>query len=503
MTLSSHKEDFLKDYNLLLSKAGQEDRLNFSSIASPTLNKQETVTFLYLKVNKFLTEKEKTPKKSKPALSDYAKFARRLLYVLLNLSRISLNYRVKKLPTNATFLRTWLVPKSIQQNRITDDYFREMVDELNSQKLIVGFMPNGFSSLGKLKKISLPENYILTPGLLSIRDIVMLFIDYLVNGHYQLKKRYHFKGEDISILINESLTDDYLLLRSFPAFLEKYISLKVRKYEPKKIVYIYENQAWERALIQSFSKTRTKLIGYQSSGFSLRFLNFFPTGIDKMENFFPSKILTVGQVYTSKLKEFGDYGIPIETFAALRFNYECDEANRYIIKQQSSVVKKRIIYAFPVLIYQYEKIIEDLVEAFGHSEIEVDLKFHPLFLEDNMNNFMDLLPQNFSVVEHVDMTSLSETYDIVIFNDNSFGIESLIQGVPSFEYDLSEGIDDTRLFDFNLYECKLDKDGLVNIKKKIISENLPQLDQNEVSEYIHKVYTPFESQRANLNEFLS
>ena len=39
--------DFLVEYNELLSQAALEHKGKFSALASPTLNKQETVTFLY------------------------------------------------------------------------------------------------------------------------------------------------------------------------------------------------------------------------------------------------------------------------------------------------------------------------------------------------------------------------------------------------------------------------------------------------------------------------
>ena len=59
MNDSFNAKDFLEDYNLLLSRASLEKKDNFSSLASPTLNKQETVTFLYLKVQKYLKTKKK------------------------------------------------------------------------------------------------------------------------------------------------------------------------------------------------------------------------------------------------------------------------------------------------------------------------------------------------------------------------------------------------------------------------------------------------------------
>ena len=40
-------KDYLIEYNELLSRVALEHKGEFSALASPTLNKQETVTFLY------------------------------------------------------------------------------------------------------------------------------------------------------------------------------------------------------------------------------------------------------------------------------------------------------------------------------------------------------------------------------------------------------------------------------------------------------------------------
>ena len=86
------------------------------------------------------------------------------------------------------------------------------------------------------------------------------------------------------------------------AYIDYHIAIKLKKYHPKKILYVFENQAWENSYINVFNDSKTELIGYQSSGFSFRFLNFFPSNIDKKFGLFPDKIFTVGDNYTKQLK---------------------------------------------------------------------------------------------------------------------------------------------------------------------------------------------------------
>ena len=54
------KKEFIIDYNNLISNIKKDNLSNYLANASPTLNKQETISFLYQSIIK-----EQLPKKSK------------------------------------------------------------------------------------------------------------------------------------------------------------------------------------------------------------------------------------------------------------------------------------------------------------------------------------------------------------------------------------------------------------------------------------------------------
>ena len=113
------EQDYLEDYNHLLSKAFEEKRDHFSALASPTLCKQETVTFLYLKVIDFLNKNTEGNIK-KISFQEGWKFFLRIFYTLINLLHISFFYRVTEIPQSSIFIRTWLIPKSFEKNYLRD-----------------------------------------------------------------------------------------------------------------------------------------------------------------------------------------------------------------------------------------------------------------------------------------------------------------------------------------------------------------------------------------------
>ena len=484
-------KDFLEEYNNILSMAALEHKGNFAALASPTLNKQETITFLYQNVCNQIPEPTTFLKSFK---KDFVLlfFLSRLIYVFVKLIHTSFRFRVKSLPMNAIYIRTWLVPRSLQNSKVHDDYFRKLIEDLEKeQTVIVGFQPLDYGKLlNKFRKVEKPENFIIPIGLLNILEIISLLFNYITTAKIKLHKQYFYKGKDICRIINNSITKDYYNLRSFQAYLELFIAEKIKKFKPKIFLYIFENQAWENAYVLKFKGSNTTTIGYQSSGFSFRFLNFFPSQIDSQNSLFPDKILTVGNLYTETLKKYGHYPISIETFAALRFDYPV-ENEKYKVQHPVDKIHKRILYAFPVHYYQYAKIITDLSEVFGDSEIEVHLKYHPLYNEHAINL---KLPPNFKVWSTNSKKRLNEIYDLVLSNDNSFGIESLIEGVKSYEYDFGELHHEKRLINFDCYNATLNKKNLYLIKEQLKSnEFVKHFNHEDVSNYINKIYKPYNS----------
>ena len=436
--------DFLVKYNELISKASYEKN-NFSFLASPTLNKQETISFLYKNI--LLNKIEWNTLK---LILMYLLFVPRITYHLYNLLVINYRFKTSNLPLNHVYIRTWLVPKSFKNNKIGDDYFRNLIKDLEKDnKVVIGFSPLNYGKeLIKFKNINKNKNFIIPIGLLDLKDIFKIMFDYVLSGKAKLSNEYFFNNKPVSKIINFSLSSDYFKFRSFQAYLDLEIAKKINKYKPKSLLYIFENQAWEKSYLKVFKNTKTLIIGYQSSGFSFRFLNFFPSKIDFKKGLFPDKIITVGDHYTNVLKKFGNFPIPVLTFAALRFDYPVSN-NKYLIEQTVKSIHNRVLYAFAVHLYQYPIIIKNLIRILGNTKIQVVLKFHPLF--DTKKIKIDL-PNNFKIWTPNTYNSLKNSFDFILFNDNSFGIESLLLGVKAFEFKFGELYPENRMLDFELYK---------------------------------------------------
>ncbi|MDF1683518.1 MAG: hypothetical protein P1U36_02565 [Legionellaceae bacterium] len=487
---------YSKDYNQLLSDVMKELPGDFSALASPTLSKQETVTSLYQSIRNGIVDNRLAPRFPWRRLFE---FVPRVSLMFIRLLYASLRFRVRHFPKDAVVFRTCLVPRCFGSSTLKDDYFRQLPDELaEHENVVISFTGTDIALLKRFARIQKHDNQIISYGLLSLLDVIRLFGNYLFTALVKSKKKYTLDGVDVTKYINQSLLLDYLGLRSFEAYVEKYKCRKLIKYKIKAFVYVFENQSWEKSCCAMLREHGIRLIGYQSSGFSPVFLNFFPTEDDVKQHPMPDVVLTVGDYFRKYLLEHGHYSIPVQTFAALRFSYPIQN-NQFVVVMPNTQLLSRVLYAFPVHLNQYKGIVSDLISVFQNSDIIVELKLHPLY---ELNDIKDIprLPNNFKVASNIDMNSLRETYDCVLFNDNSFGIEALLKGVKSYQYNRGESISDDRFMYFNSWQVTYQLVDLYRLKDLIQSGQYDKkFDLDVVTDYINAMYRSYTPK--SLNQF--
>ena len=474
-------------YSELISQTMVDFGDNFAALASPTLNKQETVTALLNSIEDAISS-GKQPRFPWKRLFE---FIPRLMLMFVRVSYASVFFSIRKIPQGAVVFRTWLVPRSFQNGELADDYFRELpVDLASCENVLVSFTSTDLRLLKQFRKAKKSGKQVISYGFLTFPGVVKLFLDYTFRAYIQAKKRYVLDGKDVTGYINRSLLLDYLELRSFEAYTEKYKCKKLISHKIKAFVYVFENQSWEKACCKVLRDNGIRLIGYQSSGFSPVFLNFFPTKMDAEIHPMPDILLTVGDHFRKYLLEHGCYQIPVITFAAMRFSYS-NENGTYLIGDPNLQITGRILYAFPVQFEQYEPVIKDLITVFKDSGVYVDLKMHPLYQVSDMRDIFDL-PDNFTIVSDVNINLLSTTYDCVLFNDNSFGIEALLKGVKSYQYSREGTFLDDRYMYFDLWKVNYGLNDIFHLKEMIQDRSYDKIFPVEkVSTYINSMYRPY------------
>jgi hypothetical protein len=492
-TSNSIYSDYLEEYNLILNKVRISFEKDEYKLASPTLSKQETITELY----ESIVDKNHPNNSSYELFKAYFQFIPKLCIKIFFLFYIKFKSPKINFPKNALYFRSWLEPRCLDGTKLIDEHFRDLPSKISSQYQVISAL-HAYSFQGVKKFYSKKDNdylFIIPQALLTIKDIFFIFLDYLRYGRLKTQEIFFYKKKNVTKQINRSLLLDFLKFRSLIAFEEKFISQKLLNKEIKAFIYVFENQAWEKVCCKSFSQDNTKTIGVQGSGFSPLFLNFFNTPGEELPE--PDVILTVGDNFTKFLRENCNIRTQIKTFFSLRFNYDTSNG-KYNVKQPISSYTNKILYSFSVNKSKYSPIIEILKKFFEHDSLEIHLRFHPQYDFYSLEKNFDI-PKNFKIINQVDVENLRFNYDFVLFNDNSFGIESLMQGVKSFQFFLDDKYLGDRFFYFNEWNTKLDPKNIKEFSYNLINKKIDKtFDTGHIKDYINNMYTPDNGKSAML-----
>ena len=397
-------------------------------------------------------------------------------------------------------VRTYFDYRSIDENGyLCDQYFGDLIDDLkiNGKLLVVYKMMRGGDFLKFLKIKSLDFDAVALEYFLNISTLLKAFKAFL-DSHIVLKEKFIYKNNDCTEILQLFISEDYLTFKGLGVFVEKEVAIKSFNLNPKNILFPYENQTWEKVypLVKNYLKSNTKITGYQHTGVSYKLLNYFPSKIEKHLPMFPDKIVTVGKIIRDVLLEQANYPSEIVVGGALRFKkHFLNNRNSNIeISCSGKKINKKIVYAFSYDKKKYNTILKLLLEIFGSTEIDVLLKFHPDYIEDDiLGSFGTKLPINFKPAGTLDWGEIFQIIDLVLYDDNSIAFEGMIHGVKTFSVAESEKIYDiSRKFDFNDWDENLNKNDLIVIKNQLIDGTFDkEINVRTIYAYINKYFTKY------------
>ncbi len=476
----------VSSYDDLIKKLTSELYPKIAALSSPVLSRQENITHL----RQSLPNIKGNRSPSKWYFFKLAGFfLPELIARILTLFVVSKIFRIKKLPENFLYIRSWLINGSFTPDgNFNDRYFSSLAQVLGGKfSVITGITPVGYRYLlCNHKKIKKNKNCIVPIGLLNSIDLCNLLVDYLFSGLIKVRNEYYWsEGRNITRLINYHLLLDYLSFRTFHGFVEKFVTQKILEYNINGYIYVYENQAWEKVSCYLINNRKVPLIGYQSSGFSKINSNFFYTKNQYYLKILPNIILTTGKLYAKFFRENGCELVKLKPFAALRYRYSND-GNKYVVKRPILKNIGRILYAFSSNVSDHNLIIEYLKKIFGKSSVQVDLKFHPL--NYSYKSSIKNLPFNFKFYNLND-NSISGVYDLVLFNDNSYGFDALFEGVKSCQLGLNVSEINDRFIYFSEWKHILETSDLISIRDQLeLGRYRKDFNYDSVNNYINLMY---------------
>ncbi|MCX5782675.1 MAG: hypothetical protein NT145_08295 [Elusimicrobia bacterium] len=544
---------FLGEYNKMLASILVENINNFAYIASPVINRMEAQTHFFEKIEKYIQiremllkdnlfrvlltgedvflydelkrefkgrvkKKERPPRNFRDILKGVLKHFFPNIYLKRKFkknkgeflkSTRELIRASEKMPSckkeYTSIIRTYFDFRCTDQNgKLREEYFGPFaVDLAKHENVLVIYKllnPKGLASFEKLCRDQhdfdscLIEKF-LTVNLLS--EVIQLY----ESSKIKLRNKYYYRDNDITSMLQKMIDMEFSGLHGIDVFVEREIARKVFGLKPERIYMPYENQTWEKVYPfvknDEFRASHTRIIGFQHTGLSYKLLQHFPAEIEKNLHLFPDKLLTVGKIYQLLLKEKAYYPCEIVEGAALRHSkYVVDGV--FNVKEPHKELFGKIAYAFSYDTSKYERIINVLLEIFKNSNICIYLKMHPDYDEDDIMKTLNIkIPDNFILAQKIPWTTIYDNSDCIIYDDNSIGIEGMINGVRTYMLDFGEPIYECgRMFYFDEWNTAINIEDLKVLKQSIESKVFnPWYDIDKMKKYLNLYYNAYSKER--------
>lgn len=259
--------------------------------------------------------------------------------------------------------------------------------------------------------------------------------DFCVHGHSFLKlvKR-HKRGEEFSA----SLSLSFLLF-----YIGEHVA---RRYAGAKVIYPFENRAFERMFIKGIKQVSgdMKLFGHQHAALTKTHLNYFLGENEKKYMPLPDRILASGETPRNILHEFfGHSDEKLVAASSLRRNPAVlnDRSRRGKIESILVIISTDLDEYKRVLLF-----LEQLSKEKDFFSYHVTIRPHPVIpLSSALNDLPEL---SFRINEQSAAIPLNEALssaDLVLFASSTVSLEALSAGVPAVYLDVSPFLDNNPL----------------------------------------------------------
>lgn len=386
---------------------------------------------------------------------------------------ITKSAKLNEVTKDTTLVFSYFDERSNDKGCLREEYFREILenkqDVLCVYKFITpGIIARGFKYTNLLS--SLNKSYTAFSEYAFIDAVSVFKAIFKTMKHFirflKIKDSLVLDDALASILIKEhikEITNGVV----YQHYLQELIFNKILSKQPKLILYVWENQPWNR-ILESSKKTHSPLTvskGFQHTGFCKKLLQHYPSQSESSLNSYPDQIICNGKINQSELKKYYP-NVDVIVGSALRQNH--------LLRKQNSVPEfldyrkiSNIAFAFSWDQTNYSEILSDLENI--PSNIKIYLKFHPNYPEWLKKSY---LPDNF-INSRLSWEELSTICPLVLVNDNSVMFEGYFYGMHTAVYDL---------FD----DMKLDKRDFDSPIPHLVKKDLQNLDKKDLIEAINK-----------------
>lgn len=196
------------------------------------------------------------------------------------------------------------------------------------------------------------------------------------------------------------------------------------------IVYVFENQPWEKMLCMAARKNGIRLIGYQHSAISRLYVSqFIGKGEDALVPL-PDKICTAGEHFADLYREGCMPEDKIIVSGAWRYLHVLDGADPGSCKKNKPDQKQTVLIALNMDISVANSMLENFCKVINRDNLDEKMEFwiktHPGNIKGELNR-LSKLASGFRIVSEP-FNKLLKKVDIVVSSGSVSGLEAFLYG---------------------------------------------------------------------------
>ena len=310
-----------------------------------------------------------------------------------------------------------------------------------------------------------------------------------------------FLGMDISPLVKEELRRDWIGNQAAEALL---MTALVRRWASlgfsiTRIIYLYENQPWERALTWEVRRylPGTLLVGYQHARAPRLMLNLYLAPGGEVDAPLPDRVVAVGQHSARLLSADGHDPTRIRVGGALQMQDLLalrSRANEPLTERNDHVV----LVAPSNALEEAVELVDMALRLFDEEEgVRIVVKCHPITPFEKVRGFIrERLPRHVEVSDEP-ISDLMLKSSVMVYGGSTVCIQALALGLPAvhlrprFDLDLDplEATPDIRLEALGLEELRQKVRWLLDHREEYVAQH-----RDRWAELVQEMYGPVTEQ---------
>ncbi len=279
---------------------------------------------------------------------------------------------------------------------------------------------------------------------------------------FRLQPKLHACGFDLSALVRMEIFREWAawrpvwarLLRNVAPFLEQ------KKIAPKFICYIYENQPWERMLINGLRAQfpEATLVGLQLSLFAPNYISFFPSRLTRENGLFPDYLMVPSPSFSSWYQKHGIPKKAVIEGGAIRYQTLLKKASSKPTRFKSAADEASILCCTSIEFDESLELVYAAAEALQNTS-QLIVNFHPVTSIEFRQRFKSAIKElaDFSL-DHIAYTDeptnkLLRKTTAVIYNSSGASFDALALGIPVIYVRRRFAIDYNKVPEDLCFEC--------------------------------------------------